>query len=104
MTVPSVAVLAAVLIEFAQQSKMSAMFRKPKRNFRQRNIKSDSDDELMEQNEDSMDAESSKDSFESSDKSSKKSKDKKKKEKSKTVLSFDHDEGKVISFRGKITK
>ena len=81
---------------------MSAMFRKPKRNFRQRNLKSDSDDEFNEQNDDSMDTENSQDSFESSVKASKKSKDKKKKEKSKTVLSFDHDEGKVISFRGNI--
>ena len=76
------------------------MFRKPKRNFRQRNIKSDSDDEFIEQNDDSNDAENSQDSFDTSVKSSKKSKEKKKKEKSKTVLSFDHEEGKVISFRG----
>ena len=79
---------------------MSAMFRKPKRNFRQRIVKSDSDEEFNDQNDDSMDAESSKDSFDAGDKGSKKSKDKKKKEKSKTVLSFDHEEGKIISFRG----
>ena len=71
------------------------MFRKPKRNFRQRVLNSDSDDEFKGQNDDSMDAESSKDSFDAVDKSSKKNKEKKKKEKSKTVLSFDHEEGTV---------
>ena len=82
-----------MLIEHPGLQNLSAMFRKPKRNFRQRVVNSDSDDEFKEQNEDSNDAESSRDSLNSVDKSDKKSKDKKKKEKSKTVLSFDHEEG-----------
>lgn len=65
------------------------MFKKPKRNFRQRLVKFESDDE-----NDDMDTEETAPQIEIKRESPKPVKEKKKKEKSKSVLSFDHDEGK----------
>ncbi|KAL4233284.1 PAX3- and PAX7-binding protein 1 [Mactra antiquata] len=65
------------------------MFRKPKRNFRQRIVKNDSDDEPAEP----MDTEEADFQPEPKPDRQKKAKEKKKKDSSKSVLSFDHDEG-----------
>lgn len=68
---------------------MSTMFRKPKRNFRQRIVKNDSDEEGTE------DMETEDVGYKPDTKADlpKKSKEKKKKDSSKSILSFDHEEG-----------
>ena len=76
---------------------MATMFRKPKRNFRQRIVRDDSDDEHREEDMETQENNESLDIKPIAD--IKKSKEKKKKEKSKGVLSFDHDEGNDMSFR-----
>jgi hypothetical protein len=70
------------------------MFKKPKRNFRLRPVKFESDDE----NEEEMDTEETAPRIQIKQEPNvnKPVKEKKKKEKSKSVLSFDHDEGKMI--------
>ena len=72
------------------------MFRKPKRNFRQRIVKNESDDE---NGDDRMETEDTDDTMDIKPPLfTNKIKEKKKKEKNKTVLSFDHEEG-IIGFR-----
>ena len=72
------------------------MFRKPKRNFRQRVVKNDSDEE---NNDNDMETEESETSIKIIPDQQKNTKDKKKKDKSKSVLSFDHEEGKKRFFK-----
>ncbi|XP_045198488.1 PAX3- and PAX7-binding protein 1-like [Mercenaria mercenaria] len=67
----------------------ATMFKKPKRKFRQRLVKFESDDE----NEEEMDTEGTPPRVQVKQELNKSIKEKKKKEKSKAVLSFDHDEG-----------
>lgn len=73
-------------------SKMATMFRKPKRNFRQRVVTNDSDEE---NNDNEMEVEDTPLTIQPATATEKKVKEKKKKDKSKSVLSFDHEEGDI---------